>query len=265
MKKFFKLSALAAAVAALTQLTGCGTISDALNVGEEEFACNGMPGSVYCHSARDVYEKTADGVVPNPVSRAEGSYNENCTDCIRAEDVNPALAVEEDGNSQYAITEDGRRLEVVDGRISYDASGNKVVIKDGKTVPFTGDEVIDNYVTPALPDSPVPIRTPAQVMRIWVAPYVDTAGDLIAPGFVYTEVESRRWIYPGDESTASARQFNPLKPTIQTGSRYASPQSYSNPKAAKKQDSDGGYNSLLKYRRDRAKAMEEMRANGGAK
>ena len=90
MKNSLKLTALAAAVVAVTQLTGCG----ALNVGEEEFACNGMPGSVYCHSARDVYEKTNDGTVPTPVGKAEGSYNEDCDDCIRAEDVKKKIKLD---------------------------------------------------------------------------------------------------------------------------------------------------------------------------
>lgn len=86
MKKRLVAASLLAAFGATT-LSGCS----ALAVGEEEFACTGMPGSVYCHSARDVYEKTNDGVVPSPVGKATGSYNEDCEDCVRAEDVNPEL------------------------------------------------------------------------------------------------------------------------------------------------------------------------------
>lgn len=52
MNKVLKLTALAGAVLSVIGMSGCS----ALNVGEEEFACNGMPGSVYCHSARDVIE-----------------------------------------------------------------------------------------------------------------------------------------------------------------------------------------------------------------
>lgn len=258
MNKILKLTALAGAVLSVVGMTGCS----ALNVGEEEFACNGMPGSVYCHSARDVYEKTNDGVVPTPVGKKEGSYNEDCDDCIRAEDVNPDLTVEEDDQSQYAITRDGRRLKVVDGRVSRTSDGQMVATHDdGRTVVLTGDEVIDNYVTPALPDSPVPIRTPAQVMRIWVAPYVDTSGDLIAPGFVYTEVEPRRWIYPGDEGSRNAKDFNPLNAPklLQQGNAYASPKSYSNPDQAK---SDRPLkNSLLEFRKNREETMKRMNVN----
>lgn len=255
MNKVLKLTALAGAVLSIIGMSGCS----ALNVGEEEFACNGMPGSVYCHSARDVYEKTNDGVVPSPVGKKEGAYNEDCDDCIRAEDVNPELTVEEDDQSQYAITRDGRRLKVIDGRVSRTSNGQMAATNDdGQTVVLTGDEVIDNYVTPALPDSPVPIRTPAQVMRIWVAPYVDTSGDLIAPGFVYTEVESRRWIYPENEAIrGNGKHFSPLNAPklIQQGNTYSSPKSYSNPDKANRDS----HNSLLKFQKNREETLKQMK------
>lgn len=43
-------------------------------------------------------------------------------------------------------------------------------------------------------DDPTPIRTPAQVMRIWIAPWEDSDGDLMVSGYVYTELEPRRWM-----------------------------------------------------------------------
>lgn len=47
-----------------------------------------------------------------------------------------------------------------------------------------------------LPDNhdPMPIRTPAKVMRIWVAPWEDSNGDLHMASLVYTEIQKRRWI-----------------------------------------------------------------------
>ena len=37
------------------------------------------------------------------------------------------------------------------------------------------------------------MRLPAQVMRVWIAPWEDSRGDLHAPGYLYTEIEPRRW------------------------------------------------------------------------
>ena len=38
------------------------------------------------------------------------------------------------------------------------------------------------------PQGPVPLREPALVMRVWVAPWEGANGDLNAPGYVYTEI-----------------------------------------------------------------------------
>jgi conjugal transfer pilus assembly protein TraV len=72
------------------------------------------------------------------------------------------------------------------------------------------DSVIDNYVAPRLPDRPIPIRTPAQVMRIWVAPWEDSNGDFIVTGYVYTEIEPRRWVM-GDGTPQSEPILRPLQ------------------------------------------------------
>ncbi len=52
-------------------------------------------------------------------------------------------------------------------------------------------------------DDPTPIRTPAQVMRIWIAPWEDSDGDLMVSNYVYTEVEPRRWMIGKSAPTLS--------------------------------------------------------------
>lgn len=51
----------------------------------------------------------------------------------------------------------------------------------------------ERYVIPRPAKDPVPIRTQATVMRVWVAPWESESGDLNVPGFIYTEIEPRRW------------------------------------------------------------------------
>jgi len=84
--------------------------------------------------------------------------------------------------------------------------------RNNKTRDSRNDFVIDTYIRPNLPDKPVPVRTPAKVMKIWIAPWEDRdSGAFFQPGFVYTEVEPRRWV-PGMPSGASTggRVFQPL-------------------------------------------------------
>lgn len=40
---------------------------------------------------------------------------------------------------------------------------------------------------------PLPIREPARVMRIWVAPWTDKNDDLYWPSYLFTEIQPRRW------------------------------------------------------------------------
>lgn len=40
-----------------------------------------------------------------------------------------------------------------------------------------------------------PIRQPSQVMRIWIAPWIDQGDNLNWSGYVYTEVTPRRWAF----------------------------------------------------------------------
>lgn len=183
MNKKARYLALPLLAAMISSLTGCAYF----NVGEEEFNCSGMPGSAYCHSTRDVYVTTNDGSVPSRVGK-DGAYNKDCKDCQRSEGEN---------FNRGGETPEGTAATPVNASVN-----------------GTGDEVTDNYVSPRLPDQPIPIRTPAVVMRIWVAPWIDTNDDLHAPGYVYTEIEPRRWIYMSQDNRGShTRSFAPLRQT----------------------------------------------------
>jgi len=59
-------------------------------------------------------------------------------------------------------------------------------------------------------DDPTPIRTPSKVMRIWVAPWEDADGDLNVSGYVFTELEQRRWMI-GKSAPAQSPSISPLQ------------------------------------------------------
>lgn len=62
-------------------------------------------------------------------------------------------------------------------------------------------------------DASRPVRTAAQVMRIWIAPWQDKQDDLVMPGYLYTEIEPRKWLYGLPESKQEAF-FTPLEKTL---------------------------------------------------
>jgi conjugal transfer pilus assembly protein TraV len=58
-----------------------------------------------------------------------------------------------------------------------------------------------------------PLRTQSQVMRIWIAPWQDKQDDLMISGYIYTEIEPRKWIY-GLPSEGGRSLFTPLKKSL---------------------------------------------------
>jgi hypothetical protein len=71
-------------------------------------------------------------------------------------------------------------------------------------------DVISGPVLPR-PEGPVPIRLPAQVLRVWIAPWEDAHGDLHAPGYVYTEVVPRRWSLGEPAAGMATQRITPLQ------------------------------------------------------
>lgn len=145
--------------------------SSLTNIGESEYSCPGTPDGVKCMSTLDVYNATNDGHVPRPMSAKDASEG--------VVNVSPNVSV----GSELSNMQIARQQE---------------------------QQFINNYVAPYLPDKPVPIRTPAEVMRIWIAPWEDQNGDLIATGYVFTEIEARRWVV-GEEPAPSSPTLRPLQ------------------------------------------------------
>ena len=70
---------------------------------------------------------------------------------------------------------------------------------------------INQVVTPLpKPGDVIPIREQSRVMRIWIAPWVDTGGNLNMASRVYTEIEPKRWSV-GEEVSPVPTNFFPLQ------------------------------------------------------
>lgn len=173
-----------AAVGCLSLVTGCSSL---VNIGASEFNCASSDG-VQCKSTREIYEMTHNGTVPEPEVASKKKGSKRFAGSAQTETPDTSTVTAGTHNSEK-------------GRMQ------------SSTQPMR-DPVVDTYVAPRLPDRPVPIRTPAQVMRIWVAPWEDTNGDLITTGYVYTEIEPRRWVIANTEAKG-APVLRPLQ-TIQS-------------------------------------------------
>lgn len=60
------------------------------------------------------------------------------------------------------------------------------------------------------PSWPTPVLEPAQVLRVWIAPWVDESQSLHWPSYVFAEVTPRKWSF-GNADFRAVRQLTPLQ------------------------------------------------------
>ena len=144
-----------------TALSGCTS----LGLGEGEYSCKGIPDGVSCMSAKEVYQATNNGnrLVAPLSEQNNGSAN----------GVSSVF-----GDSYY--------------------SNSMGVVEQTAITSSSSDPIVDSYVVPNIPDTAVPIRTHAQVMRIWIAPWEDQNGDFVAASEIYTDIEPRKWVFANE-------------------------------------------------------------------
>lgn len=146
---------------------GLGACSS-LGIGGGEFACNGMPDGVRCMSARDVYTLTDD----------RDSLDQATVDALtgKAAPAAPVPEPEQDGEPSLI-----------------QASLPAPAAAMGRPVPAAYAPGAAATPVPWIDDGRVPVRTPASVMRVWIASWETPAGDLVMPSLIYTEIAPRRW------------------------------------------------------------------------
>jgi hypothetical protein len=91
------------------------------------------------------------------------------------------------------------------------ASGGLVAKADRQAAVINGTRTVSTSAVPAYPEDPLARRLPAKVMRIWIAPWEDSRGDLHAPGYLYTEIEPRRWTVGGPAEPERVTLIRPLQ------------------------------------------------------
>lgn len=167
-----KLS-LAVLIAGSSILTGCTN----LGFGNPDYSCSGLPeqtdqGGVKCMSARKVYEMTER---PGPV------------------DINKLQA----------------EAEKADAKEKSSDKKKKKAATSSEQVDLTANNAHPLAASP-ISNDPIPIRSRAKILRIWVAPWESTNGDLNVSGLVFTELEGRRWSV-GAQEDVEAPSLTPLQ------------------------------------------------------
>ena len=161
-------------------LAGCGAVP-----GTSTYGCGGLPEGVSCMSARDVYKLTDGG---KPVVALPGQPT--ALDAARAAPDTPAPA-----GAGPAAASPTTPASTLSPRPPLPATGPM------QTIALRPEDAGAADI--------VPLRTPSQVLRVWIAPWEDTSGRLHVPGYTYAEIEPRRWSI-GEAAATGGRQLKPL-------------------------------------------------------
>ena len=179
-KAHFKPLRAAALAATLVMVTGCATAG--------KFNCP-APDGVACMSTSQIYDLTnGEGSLVSAAGPAPSGK------AARA-------AAKKDASHLVSATGDSLSL-------SAPVQANTGALREAALSLGGG-----GYTTAeVVPSVDAVARVPAMVMRIWVAPWTDVAGDLHMPSYVYTEIAGRRWSVGGDVRNANATSFDPNGP-----------------------------------------------------
>ncbi len=140
-----------------------------LGIGENDFKCELGANDGYCASASEVYKLTSPPLV----------FNKNMKNDVSLSDIKNKSDVSNNGNNKN--------------------KANAEYINESKI-----EQVQDMY---SYSDQSVPIRTPTRVMRIWIAPWIDSSDSLNMSGLVYTDIETRKWTIGEKTKTTKASGF----------------------------------------------------------
>ena len=173
----------ALALPLLLLATACGAVP-----GTDSYSCGGLPVGVSCISARDTYKLTDGG---KPVVAMAG----------KATALDAPLAAQGQAPTQATAA------EVMPSAPAPSAPGSAIADPAGLPPGFA--TIALRPEDAGAPDV-IPLRTPAVVLRIWMAPWEDTDGRLHVPGYTYAEIEPRRWSIGQDEPTGG-RRLQPLQ------------------------------------------------------
>ena len=147
-------------------LTGCATVLDP-NSASSSFSC--------AKSDKDVYETGGPVVCKTPMA----VYKSTDGGIPRS-------------NSDVPVRVDSTYPEQLAQALSGGSGTSQAQAKNSPAAGLTYYEPGNLYGQNS-PQFAAPVRTPATVMRVWFAPWVDRKDDLHLGQYVFTEIEPRKW------------------------------------------------------------------------
>ncbi|NEV65221.1 TraV family lipoprotein [Thiorhodococcus minor] len=182
--------------------SGCGSLA----VGEKRFGCKGHPSDPLCLPASRVYDLTSGTDSLQPPDWESERVDDEASGAQPARLV--AVSVQRRNSSGGFFGDDvalfGATRKPANASEAPDVAQ---VDEPVEALPIAADE---DLLLPRSRD-PIPLRVPAQVMRIWLAPWEDENADLHASGYVFTEITPRTWSLAAGPDRFSNALLKPLQ------------------------------------------------------
>lgn len=158
------------ALVAVAALSGCAS-------GSGKFACPAQSTGYGCKSTLEVYEITSRPGVYDARAKTAPTRTARRDRATRARTINThGVGITEQAMALQAPVQQDMGAFIAPASLSLGPAPTAHMAHDSDAV----------------------ARLPAQVMRIWVAPWTDERGDLHRPSHIYTEIVARRWAVGGD-------------------------------------------------------------------
>ncbi|MBW0298716.1 hypothetical protein B4P00_21335 [Shewanella xiamenensis] len=205
-----------------------------LQVGEDEFSCPNDSKGAACSSARQIHDLTNDrsnleglnvsmGKIQKPVEEKEVEANAAMTDgndyFLSDNPVKPNINAE---TNQTDSLDKGRATNEVYEPLSHlrhDTMPEAELIPEPLNRTFGavtgvqdehGQLMVQRQSPMALAPEPLAVIQQPKTMRILVAAWTDSDGDLHMPGFVYVEVAPKKWLV-GEQANDRPGRIVPLQ------------------------------------------------------
>ena len=177
----WRAASLGAAILAVSVSVGC-------TVGEKKFACPGRPAGVHCMTTSQIYDATQNtDTVPPTADKALG-------------DDPRAL------NDRSAANPKGK------AKSSAPAADSAAPVNGAAAIQ------VPNVPYPMV-EKPVPVRVPARVMRVWIAPWSDSHDRLHGGEDAFVNVAEGRWIFGQSSMSVEPKRFFSLQPATSLESK----------------------------------------------
>ena len=193
-------SLLITALLAAGATSGCGSLA----LGKGTFSCQGHPSHPMCLPTSKVYALTESSA---PLQAVDAAPELDAHIGVRAEIETDAEPTALELFTGEATREPRPLFKRKPSAPEPDLQPPPRLPDDLEPFPDVADE---NLLLPRSTD-PLPLRLPAQVMRLWLAPWEDDRGDLHASGYVFTEIAPRTWTLAEGPSRFSNAVLRPLQ------------------------------------------------------